>query len=343
MIVLRSDSVVLSEQRFSNRGRWYQVDFSIPANRREAELIAQKFCPEKLRPTLVFEDGDFDILGDGQASVSPERRVLAVRGRIEIAVPAGARIVTQLDVSAFQTWLATASLVHLLPKPPVAPPPSTIPQEHADAPRPATTKDAKVRSTKKKVADEFIRAEIPEGLQIVADFVSSSEERNLLSLIDDSEWDTGMARRVQHYGWRYDYKSKKVDGEAFLGPLPVWAADLGERLFQKGLLNELPDQVIVNEYVGAQGINKHIDCPSCFRGPVITISLNESWEMVFSRRTEAGNDEKYKVLLPRGSAAVLDGAARSIWSHEIPRRPKEQGLLRGRRVSITFRKVNTPT
>jgi hypothetical protein len=28
-----------------------------------------------------------------------------------------------------------------------------------------------------------------------------------------------MKRRVQHYGWQYDYKASRVDSASYLGPL----------------------------------------------------------------------------------------------------------------------------
>jgi alkylated DNA repair dioxygenase AlkB len=182
--------------------------------------------------------------------------------------------------------------------------------------------------------------EVPHGLLIVPEFITSDHEVNLIEMIDAMPWDESMLRRVQHHGWRYDYKGRKVDEAAYLGPLPDWASSLGEKLADDGLVSEMPDQMLINEYIGAQGISKHIDCPSCFRGPVVTISLNESWEMTFSRADSSGSTERYKVVLPRRSATVLDGDARSHWLHEIPKRLKESGVARGRRVSITFRKVD---
>lgn len=152
-----------------------------------------------------------------------------------------------------------------------------------------------------------------------------------------------MKRRVQHYGWRYDYKARKVDPKNYLGPLPVWAQDLAERLLELQVVSELPDQVIVNNYEGNQGITKHIDCPECFRGPVVTISLLETWDMVFTRKLENGTSERFVQPLPQRSVAVLAGEVRSDWYHEIPARITEHGVPRIRRVSITFRKVAPTT
>jgi len=101
----------------------------------------------------------------------------------------------------------------------------------------------------------------------------------------------------------------------------------------------VPDQVIVNNYDGPQGISKHIDCPECFRGPVVTISLLETWDMIFTRKV-AGETLKFVQPLPRRSVALLSGEARSRWLHEIHERQKEHKKARVRRISVTFRKVD---
>ena len=47
--------------------------------------------------------------------------------------------------------------------------------------------------------------------------------------------------------------------------------------------------------------------------------------------------------LDRRSAAILTGDARYRWTHEIPKRKNEPGrVARGRRLSLTFRKVLAP-
>ena len=123
-----------------------------------------------------------------------------------------------------------------------------------------------------------------------------------------------------------------------LGPLPEWASTLAERLKAEGLLRRIPDQVIVNEYVCNQGISRHIDCVPCFDNGIAMISLLESWEMIFR---EKGGRASVPKLLEQRSIAVISGDARYQWSHEIPARYTEpDGLRRGRRVSVTFRKVN---
>ena len=80
------------------------------------------------------------------------------------------------------------------------------------------------------------------------------------------------------------------------------------------------------------------------------ISLLESWEMVF--RNQRGRGRRKETLrLERRSATIMAKEARYQWSHEIPKRKtepavsspgnekKRRRVKRGRRLSLTFRKV----
>ena len=185
-------------------------------------------------------------------------------------------------------------------------------------------------------------AEVP-GLRYVRDFLDEADEKSIISEIDRGDWIEDLRRRVQHYGWRYDYKARRVDPEMHLGALPAWADALARRLFDAKLVPNLPDQVIVNEYRKDQGIGKHVDSGS-FADGIAMISLLESWEMIFC---DKHGKRKVNHMLERRSVAVIEGKARYGWTHEIPKRksePVKPGTKhprrdRGRRVSLTFRKV----
>ena len=185
-------------------------------------------------------------------------------------------------------------------------------------------------------------AEVP-GLSCVRDFLDEAEEKHIIAQIEQGNWIEDLRRRVQHYGWRYDYKARRVDPAMRLGELPAWAGDPAWRLFDVKLVPNLQDQVIVNEYRKDQGIGKHVDSKS-FADGIAMISLLESWEMIFREKQGKG---KVDYMLERRSVAVIKGDARYRWTHEIPRRKKEPmkpgmrnpGRVRGRRVSLTFRKV----
>ena len=181
------------------------------------------------------------------------------------------------------------------------------------------------------------------GLQFVSSFLTPEQEADCVTRIDAAEgqWLNDLRRRVQHYGWRYDYKARAITPDMHIGALPDWLADLAKRLYEEtGLFDRAPEQVIVNEYEPGQGIATHIDHPG-FGPTVCTISLMDDWEMDFSENWK----DKSPALLHRRSCVLLTGDARSVWQHGIaPRKQEysESGKLerqRSRRLSLTFRTV----
>ncbi|MGH8480656.1 MAG: alpha-ketoglutarate-dependent dioxygenase AlkB [Gammaproteobacteria bacterium] len=292
-----------------NRGRWFHADFASDIVTAAAEDLARRDAWPCFRQEIVLADCRIDVAGAGRVSTKRGKSAaLQVLGEVRLQFPSNATIRETLDVSAFRHCIVTAGGVHI-PPPPASLPPREPPVPHPDVP----------------------------GLFCVRDIVTEGEEISLVAEIDRSPWLTDLKRRVQHYGWRYGYKDRKVTADMRLGPLPRWADEIAERLFSQGFVSLRPDQVIVNEYMANQGISRHVDCPACFEDGVAMISLLESWEMVFRPRN--GN-RKVAVLLERRSLAVMTGKSRYEWSHEIPARNAEPGgLRRERRISITFRRV----
>ena len=182
------------------------------------------------------------------------------------------------------------------------------------------------------------RNDWPSGLRLVTDWVSTTKEANLLETIDTQTWDIGLRRRVQHYGYRYDYQARTIRPDARIGPLPSWLDDLTTRLVDARLVAERPDQVIVNDYEPGQGIAAHVDCIPCFSDTIASLSLGSHCVMRFTQ-----TDAHFDLCLPRRSLLVLSGPARYEWTHAIAARKSDlkDGVRRprGRRVSLTFRKV----
>jgi alkylated DNA repair dioxygenase AlkB len=177
------------------------------------------------------------------------------------------------------------------------------------------------------------------GLKYVPGFVAESDEAALLAGVDAEPWLGDLKRRVQHHGYRYDYKARKVDPYMYLGPLPAWAQPLAARLVADGYMTP-PDQLIVNEYEPGQGITPHIDCVPCFGPVVCSVTLGSQCVLELSAVRGGGVEA---LLLERGSLLVLAGEARYQWRHAIPGRKTDpvggRVLPRGRRVSLTFRTV----
>ena len=189
---------------------------------------------------------------------------------------------------------------------------------------------------------ELNNSQIP-GLTYIPDYISLDEQNLLLSIIDQQEWSTKSKRRVQHYGYRYDYKSGLLASSSYLGTLPNWLQNIANRLFSDRLTAKLPDQVIINEYEPGQGITNHIDCVPCFGKTIISLSLASPYLMDF---THSHTSEQLPILLLPGSLIVMKEAARYEWQHGIAARKKDnyqdREITRTRRVSITFREVLFP-
>jgi alkylated DNA repair dioxygenase AlkB len=107
------------------------------------------------------------------------------------------------------------------------------------------------------------------GLIVIPNFVSDPGEAALLTIVSANPWMDNMRRRVQHYGYIYDYRRRTVDPSMKLGALPEWGAVIAERLHDEGWVGAVPDQMIVNEYLPGQGIALHTDCEPCFGDTVL--------------------------------------------------------------------------
>lgn len=181
---------------------------------------------------------------------------------------------------------------------------------------------------------------LPPGAEYISAFISSAEESDFVKFLDAGVWSNELKRRVQHFGYRYDYKARAVTSDAYLGPLPDWLQCLENRLVVAGYFDETPNQVIANEYLVGQGISAHVDCEPCFNDTIVSLSLLSTCEMVFR---EKGGHSKLSTILEPCSAIVLKDAARYQWTHEIPARKNDtiagNKVQRSRRISLTFRKV----
>ena len=298
-------------KRWHSRAKWYGTNLTDAVAGRAARDLADRMEWPCIKRQLPLPEGRVGTVGGGHLLV--DRDALVVKGEKSLLLPRGVDVDEQFDPAEFRRRLATEAGV--VPDPPEA---SRRQPEH----------------------------DIP-GLMYKPEFITKDEETRLLACIDGAEWSTELQRRVQHYGWRYDYKQRQIDESMRLGELPEWARELARRLVNEGFMKELPDQVIVNEYRGRQGISRHIDQPQSFAEHVATISLLETWGMVFRRRDSR---EKVEIPLERRSVAVLTGDARYKWTHEIPQRKSElladqwgkrRRVERSRRLSVTFRMVRS--
>lgn len=181
------------------------------------------------------------------------------------------------------------------------------------------------------------------GLSLTQDFITPEEEQSLLDALDNEPWNTKLSRRTQHYGYEYNYSDKEAKKEA--PPIPEYCGYLIDRMLEQGILKERPDQMIVNEYKPGQGIAPHVDHVKFFADGIASISLGSDVMMDFintstlPKGAPVGSLKKQGVL-SRRSVLSMHGVARYKWRHGIAQRMSDPVCgKRGRRVSLTFRKM----
>jgi alkylated DNA repair dioxygenase AlkB len=175
------------------------------------------------------------------------------------------------------------------------------------------------------------------GLRFVQNFLNEYKQRDILFNIDKLPWCLDLSRRTQHYGYKYDYRKRKIDTSMRADNLPDWAVNIGRKLVYCGLMSAMPDQMIINEYMPGQGIAQHVDCVPCFKDEIATVSLGSIYQMEMIYLY--GKPEKKIIDLSLGSCLVFTGESRYNWSHGIVQKRADGDRPRGRRVSLTFRKV----
>lgn len=178
------------------------------------------------------------------------------------------------------------------------------------------------------------------GLTYLPNYISPEQHASLWESINNEIWLGDLKRRVQHYGYKYDYKARLIDYSMKIGELPDWVLPYTKKLQAEGYMPQLPDQLIVNEYQPGQGIASHIDCEPCFGETIVSLSLGSTCVMNFINKQ---TKEKIEVLLEPRSLVVLKEEARYQWTHGIVGKKSDlfggQKYMRGTRISLTFRNV----
>lgn len=171
-------------------------------------------------------------------------------------------------------------------------------------------------------------------------YISVTEEIDLIDIIDQQIWLSPFQRRVQHYGYMYDYKKRTVTDDMYLGALPKWLDNIARQLHKDGYIDAVPDQVIINEYNPGQGIASHIDCEPCFGDTILSLSLGSTCIMNFH---QVNSETLYQQVLEPRSLVIMKKDARYLWKHGISARKSDKinGVVvkRKRRLSLTFRKI----
>eukprot|EP01080_Neovahlkampfia_damariscottae_P008247 gene8247-71_t len=168
------------------------------------------------------------------------------------------------------------------------------------------------------------------GLTIIENFITKDQEEALINEIDSKKWSTNIKRRVQHFGYEFNYLNNNIDVTNKIGDLPSYCNDF--------YFKDRVDQLTINEYEPGIGIKPHIDTHSAFEDGLHIISLESDIVMLFQKE-----DVHKNVIIPRRSLLIMEKECRYAWRHCIWYRKQDviNGKLvnRKRRISLTFRKV----
>lgn len=193
------------------------------------------------------------------------------------------------------------------------------------------------------------------GLYYIPGCISKEQMEDLIEQLDDEEWipitSSQNSRKVQHYGYSYVYMTGQPGGKTH--PFPKFLHFLRDMLKQicvlEGIVEEDYEfnQCIINNYESGQGISAHIDNKD-YGHTIGCFTIGSPAEMTFSKTILCGGKSKIKkvnIYPLSGSLYIMSGECRKEWTHCMVGRKSDPSLSdggrikRGRRISITFRKV----
>ncbi len=182
---------------------------------------------------------------------------------------------------------------------------------------------------------KYLIRELP-GFTLIPDFITEAQEAALIYELDAQPWLVDYQRRLQYFGYRNELE-KPYDLVPFPVQFPTLIQRLAQNISEDQIVEFMPNQVIINEYLPGEGIRPHKDS-DYFENQICGVNLGSGCVMRFTKAKETIDFE-----VQRRSLYVMQDDARKKWKHSIPPKKKDtiegELKLRDRRVSITYRKV----
>ena len=190
----------------------------------------------------------------------------------------------------------------------------------------------------------------PQGLYYINSInneMNELKDKNTIEELDKYKWEylskSANSRKVQHYGYKYDYKTYNIYEKTIDLPeiVNTYKKYLTNKCLELNIIDEKYDfnQCIINNYDAGQGISSHIDIKKY--GDVIgCFTIGSGATMRFK------NDsfELYDIYVEPDSLYIMSNEARYKWRHEMIARKSDNvngnKIKRSRRISITFRNVS---
>lgn len=175
-----------------------------------------------------------------------------------------------------------------------------------------------------------------DGVYLVADFLSETEESNLLNYIDNDVWIPSQSGRLkQDFGIKINFKKQTIKTKYFTG-MPLYAKQIIERFQSHRISKDFQPVELCNlDYHLDRGshIDPHIDDVWIWGERLITVNLLSNTILSLIPNDKDSNKIIY-VPIPRRWLIVLYGDARYEYKHSIQRQH-----IHDRRMAVTFREL----
>ncbi|KAK9865001.1 hypothetical protein WJX84_004818 [Apatococcus fuscideae] len=129
----------------------------------------------------------------------------------------------------------------------------------------------------------------------------------MLRAVENGDWEALARRRVRHYGYKFEYKSRNVDVNKPIEPMPQAVGMVMDRVRALPGMPAL-DQLTVNEYPLGVGLSPHIDTHSAFKGAICSLSLAGPAHYIPHRKSDVVNS----IIIPR-AAHRISFTFRQVW------------------------------
>lgn len=190
----------------------------------------------------------------------------------------------------------------------------------------------------------------PKGLVLYKDFIPPDYTNRLYKYVDKLQYHSleNITRKIQHYGYIYDYRLREpITRKLQKGEnIPNILECICNLLYKYSIMDNLPNQVIINKYEPGEGIAAHRDHYPIFGNSIATLSLGSEYIMTFRHHKSHPKYDpniKLDISLPIGSLLVFSDDARLYWTHEIAKKKTDKinnkVVKRTTRISVTFRTV----
>lgn len=196
----------------------------------------------------------------------------------------------------------------------------------------------KYLSDDSRIGNEEKSTHIPiEGITIISEVISPSEEAYLVEQIDSGQWiNSQSGRRKQDYGPKVNFKKQKVSYDNFKG-FPLYLRDIWTRL--RGSIRQLNDFQAIElchlEYHSERGssIEPHFDDFWIWGERLVTLNYLSTAVLTLTHASdECLRDVEIAVDMPARSLLIVHSDARYKWHHGIKRSD-----VNGRRMATTWR------